>query len=104
MDVSTFFVSYSQATKLIQPSKGSVPQPSDIGPTRCHVFYCEWPVVARCGGHETLAGASPRHMHGHPTPSLDGIEAVLSRTVLAESNRQAVKLVASRDNWPPSKG
>jgi len=100
MDVSTFFVSYAQATKLIQPREGPFHNPPPSSQTAGRVSYCAWPARARCGGHETLAGASRRHRHGHPTHTPDDTEDVLSDPVWAESHRRAAKLVGSRDSWP----
>jgi hypothetical protein len=69
-------------------TRRSVPQPTAIVPNRCRVSYCAWPARARCGGHETLAGASRRHRHGHPTHTLDDTEDVLSDPAWAESQEK----------------
>ena len=99
MNIGSFLVADSKATKLIQPGKGFAPLPISSDHGRCHARCCASREQARYRVRAVPCGLTARHDLGRPTHNLGDCAAVRKLPATVERRRRVPAPVESHCDW-----
>ena len=83
MDVGSLVIADAESTKLIEPRKAPLDDPSLIAPARFRVRCAASPGVGECADYANLAGSTQHHNHGRLTRNQDESADALALPVTA---------------------